>query len=638
MTPDCAGGLTLARLRALDCAELEDAADGWGRASNRADAARDRIDKQVLVGLATTQEGTAAQAAVARLRVLSRDFQYIYTECGLVRTTLNSFANELRAPQRELRRALDDAGGLRFTVHEDGSVSYPPAGGPTLTAPQPPGGTSAGRLLRPPDLGAAPESLGSPASPALPALPGPSGLNPNAAKAQEIADRIARALFDARDIDNRYTRTLRNLTAEEGLGVTSATWTDAYGDATAVRGLADEYLSDSIPKDKTPAERKAWWESLTQEAREEYLAVFPDRIGNLDGIPSDARDAANRDNLQLLIGKLSAQDDGESRTRLEGLREIDRQLRSVDPRVPPMYLLGIGDEGNGRAIVAYGNPDTARNVSAYVPGLGTALDKGFAVNDLARARETAVGAREYDPSSASIVWLGYDAPQLSAGDIAGNSDVMFADRAVTGATAYNEFMAGISATNQGEDPHVTAIGHSYGSLTVGQAAQRHGGIPGADDIVLVGSPGTGAKTADELGVGRQHVFVGAAENDPVTAMPAKIEGRGMAQGAMGGAMIGSVVGGPVGAGVGGVVGGTAAFLAQDAQADDHELWYGTDPAHAAFGAQRFRVGDGPRPIADMGGFDAHSGYFEEAKDEESARNIAKIVAGQGNRISTQEPR
>ncbi|WP_328582966.1 alpha/beta hydrolase [Streptomyces sp. NBC_00370] len=629
MTPDCAGGLTLAQLRALDCAELEDAADGWGRASNRADAARDRIDKQVLVGLATTQEGAAAEAAVARLRVLSRDFQYIYTECGLVRTTLNSFANELRAPQRELRRALDDAGGLRFTVHEDGAVSYPPAGEPTLTAPQPPGGTSAGRLLRPPDLGA---------SPASPALPGPSGLNPNAAKAQEIADRIARALFDARDIDSRYTRTLRKLTADEGLGVTSETWTDAYGDATAVRGLADEYLSDSIPKDKTPAERKAWWESLTQEAREEYLAVFPDRIGNLDGIPSDARDAANRDNLQLLIGKLSAQDDGESQTRLEGLREIDRQLRAVDPRVPPMYLLGIGDEGNGRAIVAYGNPDTARNVSAYVPGLGTALDKGFALGDLAKARETAAAAREYDPSSSSIVWLGYDAPQLSTGDITGNADVMFADRAVTGATAYNEFMSGISATNENNDPHVTAIGHSYGSLTVGQAAQRQGGIPGADEIILVGSPGTGAKTADELGVGRQHVFVGAADNDPVTAMPAKIEGRGMVQGAMGGAMIGSVVGGPVGAGVGGAMGGAAAFLAQDAQADDREIWYGTDPAHEAFGARRFRVGDGPRPIADMGGFAAHSGYFEEAKDEESAQNIAKIVAGRSHKISIQEPR
>lgn len=600
MTPDCAGGLTLARLRALDCAELEDAADGWGRASNRADAARDRIDKQVLVGLATTQEGAAAEAAVSRLRVLSRDFQYIYAECGLVRTALNSFANELRAPQRELRRALDDAGSLRFTVHEDGSVSYPPSGEPTLTAPQPPGGTSAGRLLRPPDLGAAP------------ALPGPSGLNPNAAKAQEIADRIARALFDARDIDGRYTRTLRNLTAEEGLGVTSATWTDAYGDATAVRGLADEYLSDAIPQNKSPAERKAWWEGLTQEAREEYLAVFPDRIGNLDGIPSDVRDAANRDNLQLLIGKLSAQNDGESQTRLEGLREIDRQLRSVDPRVPPMYLLGIGDEGNGRAIVAYGNPDTARNVSAYVPGLGTALDKEFAVNDLKRARDTAIGAQKYDGSSAAITWLGYEAPQASKFDVAGTG------RAEAGAPAYNSFMSGLMATNQHDDPHLTAIGHSYGSRTVGAAAQQDGGIPGADDIVFVGSPGVGVDRAEDLGVGKDHVFVGAAGNDAVTRLPSKQE----------------AVAGTAGFSVAGPIG--AALAGDLADRGDDDLWFGRDPASRAFGARRFEVSDGPLPMSGGAPLPAHSNYFDPVRDAVSADNIAMIVADDSDEIKAED--
>lgn len=382
-------------------------------------------------------------------------------------------------------------------------------------------------------------------------------------------------------------------------------------------------------------ERKAWWDGLTRERREEYLAVYPDVIGNLDGIPAVVRDAANRDNLQLLMGKLEGLDDEGSRTRLAGLREIDRQLRFPDPDRPPMYLLGIGDEGNGRAVVAYGNPDTARNVSAYVPGLGAALDEEFATNDLRRAADTAAAAREYDPSSAAIVWLGYDAPQLSGDDITGNTDVMFADRAEAGATAYNSFMAGVSATNEHENPHVTAIGHSYGSLTVGQAAQRPGGVPGAEDIVLLGSPGTGARSADELGVGREHVYVGAAENDPVTAMPAKIEARGMATGAMSGAAVGAAMGGPVGAVVGGFGGGAAAYFAQDAQADDREIWYGTDPAHEAFGARRFRVADGPRPIADMGGVDAHTRYFD---DEQSARNIAKIVAGRGHQITTQEPR
>lgn len=616
------GALTWARLRDLKCSELEAAADGWGRASNRADAARDRIDKQILAGLETTQEGEAADAAVARLGELSRNFQYAYMECGLVRTTLNSLAQELRGPQRRLWAALDDAGGLKFTVHADGSVSYPPVGEDLISREKLPGGTAEGSTLPP---------LLSP----RPALAPP---NPLAEKAQEIADTIAHAVAEARAVDARYTATLVKLTAEDGDGlrVTDAMWADANGDARVVRGLADEYLRDAIPRDKSPAERKSWWDGLPQEQREEYLAVYPDEIGNLDGIPSAIRDAANRDNLSLLIGELEGRGEEGPGTRLAGLRAIDEQLRAGGH--PPMLLLGIGAEGNGRAIVSYGNPDTARNVSAYVPGLGTALDEEFARNDVKRARDTAVGAREYDASSASIVWLGYDAPQLSAGDVAGNTEVMSADRARAGATAYNEFMAGISATNRNEDPHVTAIGHSYGSLTVGQAAQRDGGIPGADDIVLLGSPGTGAHSADELGVGRRHVFVGAAENDPVTAMPARIEARSMVTGAVSGAVVGGAVGGPVGAAVGGLGGGTAAYLAQDAQEDDREIWFGTDPAHESFGARRVKVDDGPRVIADGGGFAAHTNYFDPDKDEESADNIALIVAGRGHEISTQERR
>ncbi|MFE9888340.1 alpha/beta hydrolase [Streptomyces scopuliridis] len=620
------GALTWGQLREVRCAALEGAADSWGTASNRADAARDRIDKQLAASLAATQGGEAADAAVARLRGLSRNFQYVYTECGLVRTTLNSFAAELRAPQRRLREALEDARGLKFTVHEDGSVSYPAAGENMLTREKLPGGTAAGSAVSP--LLAPPQALTNP--------------NPHAARAQEIADAIARAVGEAREIDARYARALRKLTARDGLHVTDAMWADVSGDATAVRGLADEYLKDAIPVDRSPAERKAWWDGLTQERREEYLAVFPAEIGNLDGIPAEVRDAANRDNLRLLIGRLEGMEGLEGRdeeqveTRLAGLRAIDEQLRAGGN--PPMYLLGIGDEGNGRAIVSYGNPDTARNVSAYVPGLGTALDKDFVSNDLKRARDTAIGAQEYDRSSASIVWLGYDAPQLSASDITGNADVMFADQARVGAVAYNEFMSGISATNENDDPHMTAVGHSYGSLTVGQAAQRPGGVPGADDIILLGSPGTGAKSADELGVGREHVFVGAAENDPVTAMPAKIEARGMATGAASGAVVGGALGGPVGAAAGAVGGGAAAYFAQDAQADDREIWYGTDPAHEAFGAQRFRVEDGPRPVRDGGGFAAHSNYFNPVEDEESADNIALIVAGRGNEISTQELR
>ncbi|MFB7557619.1 alpha/beta hydrolase [Streptomyces brevispora] len=603
MTP-AASPLTWGQLRDLRCAELEGAADGWGKASNRADAGRDRIEKQLLNGLRETQQGAAADAAVGRLRQLGRNLQYVYTECGLVRTALNSLAYEMRAQQRVLRDALDDAEAMRFTVHADGSVTYPAAGEGLIDGKPLAGGTA---------------SVGA----AAPGLLPPSGLvapNPNAAKAQDIADRVAKAVRTAAEIDWRFAGILRKLKAEEGLKVPDRTWTDAAGDAASVRDAARGYLKAGIPLDASPAGRRAWWAGLTDELREEYLAVYPDQIGNLDGIPALVRDAANRDNLQLLIGKLEGRDDAGSETQLAGMREIDRQLQAGRrPGEPPMYLLGIGDEGNGRAIVSFGNPDSVRNVAAYVPGLNTSLDKEFADSDLKRARDTAIGARYYDQSSAAIVWLGYDAPQSPDG--IDSLDVMGDERAERGGSSFNHFMAGLSATNENEDPHMTAIGHSYGSRTVGAATQQGGGIPGVDDIVLVGSPGVGVDRAEDLGVGKEHVFVGAAENDIVTKLPSK------QQAAVG--AVGWAVAGPVG----------AHLLGEVADQDDDDLWFGRDPASRAFGARRFQVDEGPKLVSAEGvSIDAHSRYFDPNRDAVSANNIALVAAGRPEKLKAEEYR
>ncbi|MFB8053365.1 alpha/beta hydrolase [Streptomyces rubiginosohelvolus] len=596
-------GLTWSVLREVKCAELEQAADGWGRVSNRADAARDRIEGQLLPGLRDTQRGEAPDAAVRGLRRLGMNFQYIYTECGLLRTTLNSLAHEIKTQQRVLQGALDDAAALRFTVRADGSVTYPAAGEGLVDGKPLAGGTASGV----PNPGMVP----------------PSGLvapNPNAGKAQDIADRVAQAVRAAADADWRYTRILRSLKAHEGLGVPVATWTDAAADAAAVRDAARGYLRDAIPHDASPAERKAWWAGLTDEQREEYLAVYPDRIGNLDGIPALVRDAANRDNLQLLMGKLEGRDDDDSATKLAALREIDRQLRA-GPKAgePPMYLLGIGDQGNGRAIVSYGNPDTARNVAAYVPGLNTSLDKDFAEGDLKRARDLSIASNRHGAPAAAITWLGYDAPQSPDG--LRSLAVAVGGRAEEGGRAFHEFMGGIKAANDHEDPHMTAIGHSYGSRTVGGAAQHPGGIPGVDEIVFVGSPGVGVDSADDLGVGRDHVFVGAAANDVVTKLPSKAE---------------SVLG-VAGVGFGGPAAAYAFGDLVDRRNDD--VWFGRDPASEAFGARRFEVGDGP-PLIGRGKptIDAHSEYFDPELDKTSVDNMALIAAGRSHKIKTEDAR
>ncbi|GAA3374878.1 hypothetical protein GCM10020367_40450 [Streptomyces sannanensis] len=583
--------LTWQQLRDLELSELTEAADAWNEVSGRSDTDRGRVDKAMTAKLRETQESESAEKAVGQLTRLSRNFQYLHTECGLVRTALNGLAADLAAPQRQLKDALQDAEELKFTVHPDGSVSYPASTQDTLLGPREYAGGSAhgnSRLpLEAPPLGRYGPGILKP--------------DPNAAKAQDIADRIARAVRSAHEIDGKYAKTLGELKAAKGLDVTDATLRDAAHDTADVRSTASDYLARGIPEDTSPAERKAWWDGLTEEQRQEYLKVAPDLIGNLDGIPAASRDEANRRYLPILMDELGRSHDDDAGTKLDALRKMQEKLN--EPDYPPIFLLGIGDEGNGRAIVSYGNPDTAQNVSAYVPGLGTKLDGDFVDGTMKRARDTALGAQKYDRSSASIVWLGYDAPQ--------NVDVMSTGDAERGAPAYNRFMTGLSATNENLDPHITAIGHSYGSLTVGTAARQEHGIPGVDDIILVGSPGVGVDKAEDLGVSRDHVFVGAADNDLVTKLPSKLQS----------------VAGVIGFGLLGPVG---AYVAGDiADPGDDDLYFGKDPASKAFGAQRFLVDDGPRPIMDLGGFDAHSQYFTPELDRVSADNMARIVSGHG---------
>ncbi|MFE1383748.1 alpha/beta hydrolase [Streptomyces sp. NPDC058740] len=598
--------LTWQQLRDLKLSEFQEAGDAWHQVSGRSHSDGVRVERAMSARLRETQKSESAEAALGRLRRLGRNFRYVHTESGLVRTALNGLAADLAEPQNRLKQALADAAALNFTVHEDGSVSYPAVDVEDLTGAtkRAPGSSARGssRLpLEPPGLGAGGRS------PLYPGYDGFTPLNPNAAKAQDVADRIARAVRSAREIDARYARTLGGLKAEKGLDVTEATLRDVTRDTADVRGQAGRYLGEDVPDGKSPAERKRWWDGLTDEQRREYLEIAPDLVGGLDGIPAVARDEANRTYLPILMDELRRRGGDDAQTKLDALRMIQDTLNK--PSDPPMFLLGIGDEGNGRAIVAYGNPDTSKNVSAYVPGLGTTLDGEFVTDTMKRAQDTALGARRLDPSSAAIVWLGYDAPGIGTVGLPGAAE--------RGAPAYNEFMAGLGATNQNKDPHLTAIGHSYGSLTVGTAARQAGGIPGADDVILLGSPGVGVDRAQDLGVAKEHVFVGAADHDLVTHLPSKDE-----------ALVGGLFGGS-----------TGILLGRDLlDRGDDDVWFGKDPASEAFGARRFKVDDGPRMLLELGLTDAHSQYFTPELDPDSAKNIARIVAGQPDEITTEEYR
>lgn len=173
--------------------------------------------------------------------------------------------------------------------------------------------------------------------------------------------------------------------------------------------------------------------------RQKLAAEHPELIGALDGIPSLERDTLNRRLLAQKIGRLTA--DGSNPQLLRTLINLRNKLSEGgsplinaqdgnapmtgpdDARIvsPPMFLLGFAADGNGRAIVAAGDPDTADTVVAYAPGMGTYLSDHFVSKDILHAQNLTVSAGQADPShtTSTIVWLGYDAPPALVGGDSG---------------------------------------------------------------------------------------------------------------------------------------------------------------------------------------------------------------------------
>ncbi|NED15978.1 hypothetical protein G3I33_31490 [Streptomyces sp. SID9124] len=524
--------------------------------------------------------GLTAETAAERLGRIRWYMDIAKTELDSVCTVLRACGEELLNQQDLLKAALADASGAGYKVSDDGSVTAPTVD----TAHMAPG-----------DIGMMHRD--------------------QAARAQEYADRIAEAWRGAQAADKEYAAKIKLFT-DAANRCAKGDWSHLAIELATVGSIENELLTHlGMPDAKAPADAvHDWWASLSPDLRGELIEDYPQLLGNRDGIPAADRDHANRLYLPTLLDSLETRYAGASgdeaaalKDKIEGVRGIQERLDRE--RKPYPYLLGLGEEGNGRAIVSYGNPDTSENVSAYVPGLNTKLSGHFASSDVDRALNVAqmVHKKYPDTSTASIVWLGYDAPQLN--DFTWSStDVTRVGDAEAGAPAYNSFLNGIHATHESGAPHVTAIGHSYGSLTVGRAAQLPGGIP-ADDVVLVGSPGAGVDRAVDLGVGADHVYVGAAKNDQVTHLPSQED-----------VMFSGPLNKEVGSG---------------------SNWFGTDPAGRDFGGHHFSVADGrDTGIVGLvtGDLPAHSLYFDPRDGGRSLYNIASVVAGHGEAIVTTAPR
>nr|WP_212761660.1 alpha/beta hydrolase [Nocardia uniformis] len=278
-----------------------------------------------------------------------------------------------------------------------------------------------------------------------------------------------------------------------------------------------------------------WWQSLSLRQQGAVLAVHPEVLGNADGIPATVRDQANRlsvvrDLTDLRgrdFGKLSPEQQQQLRnleTTVAALVDAERQAREVTQRgdraAPSVHLLSYDATafgGKGRAVLAFGNVDTADVVSWHVPGMKTKLQELWWNAKFARNHYEATLDSNPDGSVASIAWLGYDAP-------AGFSDAFRTTQAEAGGTllardisAFNATRA-LAADQDGPPLPVNHIyGHSYGSTTTSFAG-RDGRLAGeVGTITLAASPGAGPiGHAAQFGIGLNNVFVASMSTDPIT--------------------------------------------------------------------------------------------------------------------------
>lgn len=598
-------------LKVFKPSEFENAADGYRAMRDMASAAKDRIDNQVAVGMRNSLKGQALKAALGQLRELSQNFHYTQVECGLISTALNGFAFDMDEAKRKLDTALEDAEAHKFTVNSDGSVSYP-AAGEESDGGKPSGGKAGG--------------VTDPTASAVGRQAGNFDPNPNFKIAQGIANRIARALEEATQADEKWAPKLRTLRADDDLTVSGRDWLDVKSDTGGVNKAAKDYLDliKAPPKQGTPEENASWWKGLSEEHRAEYITLHPDSIGRMDGLPAAVRSEANQLVLAETRGTAQSELDDwlkkepkhyepylnpmtgttvenaqvpteawkewdakrkELQGRIDGMDAIQTRFDTYTDETTRPYLLGIDNENRGHAIVSVGNPDTADNVATYVPG--TFAELSSVDGDIRRAELLQAQAQRMDPahSTASVLWLGYDAPQSIAGEA---SQTKYADDA---RGPLNDFLGGIDAAHGG---HVnsTLVGHSYGSLVAGETMRDHPDLP-VDNAIAVGSPGMGVKHADDLNIPRDHVWAATAKNDLINLAPPKS--------------------GPL---------APLNPMEYVRLFDDHTIVHGTDPTTDNFGGQTFKVADGKSPGSD-GLMPAHSQYWEG----ESLNHMAEIVTG-----------
>jgi Alpha/beta hydrolase len=268
------------------------------------------------------------------------------------------------------------------------------------------------------------------------------------------------------------TKNLREQIAASSTGVTIApveVGTIEFVAVTAVTGAFSAI--PGISAGSNVATVAAAWAALTPAQRAELIALSPERIGNLDGIPPADRIAANRIQMERDL----ANGTGDT-ALLKNLLDSNSQVILYRP-------------ADGQIAIVHGNIATANTVIVTVPGTGTHMgDYGVGSTENRRALELQQRAQQISGQDVAVVaWLGYHAPQWNIAENPGKASM-----AIDGGVSLASFGAGLGITG---DQRLTVVGHSYGSTVVGYGVRD--GLA-ADNIIVMGSPGMSVNNVGDL--------------------------------------------------------------------------------------------------------------------------------------------
>ncbi|MGH3931233.1 MAG: alpha/beta hydrolase, partial [Pseudonocardiaceae bacterium] len=350
----------------------------------------------------------------------------------------------------------------------------------------------------------------------------------------EVTDRVEQVLRRATELATDLAAVMTQAAAgriDDGSGTTTLAGAALAGHFEG--GLA----TPEPPPGGSAADNAGWWASLPPAERFTLVAAHPELIGNLDGIPAQARDSANRIRLPEERAALAAEVTrlealqhpyptpftlgrdialaGELATARDKLAALDAIETTLD-KPGDRQLLVLDSSGERvKASIARGDIDTAQHVAVFTHGMTSNVQDSMVgyddQMDLLRREAQDKASRYGDGGQVAVVtWLGYEAPQWN--ETLDPSDSVAGQAAAhRGADSLAGFLDGVDASRT-DDPHLTALGHSHGSITTGLALQQTEGV---DDVVFFGSPGIGTSQVSDLNVPEGNAYVIEADWDPV---------------------------------------------------------------------------------------------------------------------------